>query len=223
MLRLWFTSLQPSRIEKLIKGQKGKESLKEAMKNVLIASLTMFLAIVIFSALGIGIIRLMWTSISPYFGDLFNNPEAESTAGFQFQLVVGILSVSYSVMALIMFPIAFFIMQAVQFLLAKAFGGKADFAKQAYYCSLVFAAVEIASTVIVVPCAGIFGLAIVGLLGVYANFQFVKKLHSLGTFSSIAVILASILIGAWLYILFWEAVTSILMALIDLAVRIYGG
>lgn len=219
---LWSKSMQPSKIDMIITEYEGRESLKEAAKNVLLASAMLSIGVILISSIGLGVLRLIWSIIVPYLNETIAQIEAQNYLSLQFQVAGTILGFSYAVIALVMFPFAFFIMQAVQFLLAKAFGGKAPFSKQAYYCGMVFAAAEIASISIAIPCMGLIMTAFAGIAGIYANYLFIKKLHSLGTLSAILVIFISAIIGLLLYVFFWQATFSLLLIIINPVVSYVG-
>jgi len=218
--RLWYRALQPSKIDGVIKDHKGKASLKEAMLNVFIASLVLGVALVFATVFGLVIFELIWR-IFTSFGGVSDNPTINYMAGLQVEFVAASLGASFAVLEVPLFPIVFLLIQALQYGLARAFGGKGSFAQQVYFMGLVFGAVVTSSILIIIPCAGLLVFVVVAITGQYTNYRIIRKIHSLSANAAAAVTLISLFIALTLYILFWNAVVNVFLALINLIVAYF--
>jgi len=189
--RLWYRALQPSEIDKVIDEYKGKESLKETLFNIFLSSLLQGVATLIAVAAGFALIGL------------FLEPSA--VISFEYLVFMGgvgaLFGTMYAAVMVIVTPIAFFLIQAMHYGLARLFGGKGSFTQQAFFMGLVSAAVTAASVLVLIPCAGALAVSIAAVIGIYIDYRIIKNIHSLSTNSAAAVALIPQLVWFVIYIL----------------------
>lgn len=194
---LWIRALQPSEIDKVMEEQKGKESLKQAFFNIFLASLIpALIAIVAFTLLFAFVGALGAMGLEP--GHETSDPMVVAAfagvAGIFFGLI-------YAAVMIFVTPIAFLFMQVMHFALARLLGGRASFTRQAYLMGLVFAALDAASVLSLVPCAGGLVVGILGIVSIYTDYKIIKSIHSLGRIRAAIATLVPLLIAMIIYIL----------------------
>lgn len=182
----WISVLKPEGLDSFIKANMGKENLRDAFINFLIIAtigsvllgLLMALYVFVFGALLSSLLRTI--DLTAMFGSLF---------------VFGIISViSIFVLSLI----TQFLSSGFYWILAKALGGKATYARQTYVLSYLSGGFQLVGVALMfiswIPCVGSLVSMAYLVYYLYMQYMMIKNVHEMSSARAAAVVLIPIVI-----------------------------
>lgn len=209
-VKMWIDALWPDKLDKILEQKSG--TLMDGIKNVVLSSLVPAICMVI-----------LFTLIGMFIGVIFGilsgivSPSAGLAAG---GITIGgyiLMGVVIAVITVIFAPITFLIGTGVHWALARALGGKGNYSDQGYYASMITAAINVLTPILMIlgmiPCFGYIVQLIVSIYPIFLFYKVIKKVHGLDDIRSAAVVILPVVVGivlvVILYLLYFVVLFSV--------------
>ncbi len=177
-IKLWFRGFNYKEISQIVKELQKNPAIGDAAFNVFLGSLMMGAVVFISMAL------------------VGSMPGAGSAGA-----VVFIPAIIYAVAMILIAIIYFFVSEGVQWVLAKALGGKGAYAHQVQVSSLPTAANMVLTPVFVIPFVGPIISIVVSLYRIFLGYLIIRGVHGLSNVRAAAVVLIPVVLGIIAYVL----------------------
>ncbi len=182
-------SLVPKNLEKQLKTDKG--SLGDGIKNVLLASLVVDVALLIAMLLQFLFIGSMVGMAGDY------GAMAALGGGF------GITTIIMLILVPIIMVVTTLTLTVLSFILCKILGGKGTFADQYFQFSIVGSGVLILSSILnIIPVLGSMVVSLLGLYYLYPVFMVYRGVHKFSNMKAALAVLIPIVLAVILAVLF---------------------
>jgi len=150
---------------------------------------------------------LLYAALLSFYGALFTIAKPELAA----LIPLGIIGLVLVIILYLLSPvIGWLVMSAIQYVVAKILGGKANFREHAYMTGLATASTNAFSVpfmvLMFVPCIGTIAqpiMLLIGFYGIYLEFSGTRKIHGISDMRSAVVALTPMVVVVGLIVLLY--------------------